>query len=57
MHYLVQGSIEKMIVAAPMIIGHEASRIVKNVERNLTNLKVNDRVAIESGGSCRFSNF
>jgi L-iditol 2-dehydrogenase len=40
-----------------MIIGHEASGVVKKVGKDVKNLQVNDRVAIEPGVSCRLCNF
>jgi len=56
-HYLVHGRIGDFIVKKPMIIGHEASGIVAKLGKNVTNLKVGDRVAIEPGVSCRTCDF
>lgn len=56
-HYLVHGRIGDFIVKSPMIIGHEASGIVRKTGKNVKNLKVNDRVAIEPGVSCRLCDF
>lgn len=56
-HYLVHGRIGDFVVKSPMIIGHEASGIVKKLGKNVKNLKVNDRVAIEPGVSCRLCDF
>lgn len=40
-----------------MIIGHEASGIVRKLGKNVNNLAVGDRVAIEPGVSCRLCDF
>ncbi|KAJ9574600.1 hypothetical protein L9F63_008227 [Diploptera punctata] len=56
-HYLVNGRIGDFIVKAPMIIGHEASGIVKKVGKNVKNLNIGDRVAIEPGVPCRMCEF
>ncbi|GLH07399.1 hypothetical protein R5R35_002892 [Gryllus longicercus] len=56
-HYLVRGRIGDFIVKEPMIMGHEASGIVAKLGKNVTNLKVGDRVAIEPGVPCRKCNY
>lgn len=56
-HYLVNGKIGDFIVTKPMVIGHEASGIVAKIGKNVKNLTVGDRVAIEPGVPCRFCNF
>ncbi|XP_076249409.1 sorbitol dehydrogenase [Calliopsis andreniformis] len=56
-HYLVNGRIGDFVVREPMIIGHEAAGTVVKVGKNVTNLKVGDRVAIEPGVSCRTCKF
>ncbi|XP_029158154.1 sorbitol dehydrogenase-like [Nylanderia fulva] len=56
-HYLVNGRIGDFIVKKPMIIGHESSGTVAKLGKNVTNLKVGDRVAIEPGVPCRMCNF
>lgn len=40
-----------------MIIGHEASGVVRRVGKNVRNLDIGDRVAIEPGVSCRLCEF
>jgi len=52
-HYLVNGRIGDFILTTPMIIGHESSGTVAKLGKNVKNLKVGDRVAIEPGVPCR----
>lgn len=56
-HYLVHGRIGDFVVNKPMIIGHEAAGVVVKLGKNVKNLKVGDRVAIEPGVSCRTCTF
>jgi len=56
-HYLVNGRIGDFVVKAPMILGHEAAGVVSKVGKNVTNLTVGDRVAIEPGIPCRYCDF
>ncbi|KAG8233802.1 hypothetical protein J437_LFUL008022 [Ladona fulva] len=56
-HYLVRGAIGDFVVKEPMIMGHEASGVVKKLGKNVTNLKPGDRVAIEPGVPCRKCDF
>ncbi|XP_066994503.1 sorbitol dehydrogenase [Anabrus simplex] len=56
-HYLVHGRINKFIVESPMICGHEASGVVVKLGKNVTKLKIGDRVAIEPGVPCRKCSF
>ncbi|EZA47058.1 hypothetical protein DMN91_000736 [Ooceraea biroi] len=56
-HYLVNGRIGDFIVKKPMIIGHESSGTVTKLGKNVKNLKVGDRVAIEPGVPCRVCKF
>lgn len=56
-HYLVHGRIGDFICKGPMIIGHEASGVVRKLGKTVTNLAVGDRVAIEPGVSCRLCDF
>ncbi|XP_074107594.1 sorbitol dehydrogenase [Cotesia typhae] len=56
-HYLVNGRIGDFVVEKPMIIGHESSGVVVKVGKDVKNLKVGDRVAIEPGVPCRRCQF
>lgn len=56
-HYLVNGKIGDFVLTKPMIIGHEASGIVAKIGKNVKNLAVGDRVAIEPGIPCRICEF
>lgn len=56
-HYLVHGRIGDFILEKPMIIGHEASGVVRKLGKNVSSLAVGDRVAIEPGVSCRLCSF
>ncbi|XP_011175457.1 sorbitol dehydrogenase [Solenopsis invicta] len=56
-HYLVDGRIGDFIVKKPMIIGHESSGTVAKLGKNVKNLKIGDRVAIEPGVPCRMCTF
>ncbi|WP_367159298.1 NAD(P)-dependent alcohol dehydrogenase [Kozakia baliensis] len=46
-HYFKHGAIGPFVVREPMVLGHEASGTVSEVGRNVTNLKVGDRVCME----------
>jgi len=56
-HYMTHGRIGDFILNGPMIIGHEASGVVRKIGKNVRNLDVGDRVAIEPGISCRLCEF
>lgn len=56
-HYLVNGRIGDFIVKKPMIIGHESAGTVAKLGKNVKNLEVGDRVAIEPGVPCRICEF
>jgi D-xylulose reductase len=48
-HYYTHGAIGSFVVREPMILGHEASGIVIETGRDVTDLKVGDRVCMEPG--------
>ncbi|XP_055855585.1 sorbitol dehydrogenase [Episyrphus balteatus] len=56
-HYLVHGRIGDFVVNKPMIIGHEAAGVVAKCGKNVKNVAVGDRVAIEPGVPCRLCHF
>lgn len=56
-HFLVAGRIGKFIVKEPMVIGHEAAGTVVEVGKDVCNLKVGDRVAVEPGEPCRMCKY
>jgi L-iditol 2-dehydrogenase len=56
-HYLVHGRIGDFVLKDKMIIGHESSGVVRKLGKNVKNLKMNDRVAIEPGVCCRMCEF
>lgn len=48
-HYYTHGRIGPFVVKAPMVLGHEGSGTVVEIGKNVTTLKVGDRVCIEPG--------
>lgn len=48
-HYYTHGKIGPFVVEQPMVLGHEASGVVVEVGRDVTHLKVGDRVCMEPG--------
>jgi L-iditol 2-dehydrogenase len=52
LHYYETGRIGSYIVEPPFVLGHEASGIVTKLGKDVTNLKVGDRVALEPGATC-----
>lgn len=48
-HYYQHGRIGPFIVEKPMILGHEASGVVTKIGKNVTHLRVGDRVCMEPG--------
>lgn len=57
LHYYEQGRIGDFIVKTPFVLGHEAGGTVVAVGKDVTNVKVGDRVALEPGitcGKCEF---
>ena len=57
LHYYENGRIGDYIVEPPFVLGHEPGGIVVEAGKNVTHLKVGDKVALEPGktcGKCRF---
>ncbi|NDK98250.1 NAD(P)-dependent alcohol dehydrogenase [Photorhabdus bodei] len=48
-HYYQYGRIGPFVVEKPMILGHEASGVITAVGKNVTHLKIGDRVCMEPG--------
>lgn len=48
-HYYTHGRIGPFVVAAPMVLGHEASGVVVEIGPGVTGLSVGDRVCMEPG--------
>ena len=52
LHYYESGRIGNFIVEYPFVLGHEAGGTVVEVGKNVTKIKVGDRVALEPGKTC-----
>ena len=48
-HYYTHGRIGPFVVDAPMVLGHEAAGTIVEIGRDVTHLKVGDRVCMEPG--------
>ena len=57
LHYYEFGKIGDYVVKPPYVLGHEAGGTVVEVGKNVTNLKVGDRVALEPGRTCGHCEF
>jgi len=51
-HYYEHGRIGDFVVEKPMILGHECAGLIVEAGKNVTNVKVGDRVAVEPGYTC-----
>ena len=56
-HYWQEGRIGDFIMKEPMVLGHESSGIVIARGKDVIDLEVGDRVAIEPGVPCRICSF
>lgn len=52
LHYYEHGRIGDYIVEPPFVLGHEAGGIVTALGKDVTNLKIGDKVALEPGKTC-----
>lgn len=52
MHYYETGRIGDYVVEPPFVLGHEPGGVVVEVGKNVTHLKVGDRIALEPGKTC-----
>lgn len=57
LHYYEHGRIGDYIVEPPFVLGHEPGGVVVEVGKNVTHLKVGDRVALEPGKTCGHCEF
>ncbi|MFR3321056.1 MAG: NAD(P)-dependent alcohol dehydrogenase [Lachnospiraceae bacterium] len=57
LHYYESGAIGDYVVKPPFVLGHEAGGTVVEVGKNVTHLKVGDRVALEPGKTCGHCEF
>ncbi len=57
LHYYETGAIGDYVVEPPFVLGHEPGGTVVEVGRNVTHLKVGDRVALEPGKTCGHCEF
>lgn len=57
MHYYETGAIGDYVVKPPFVLGHEPGGTVIEVGKNVTHLKVGDRVALEPGKTCGHCEF
>lgn len=48
-----KGKLGPVVVKGPLVLGHEASGVVCEIGKDVKDLKVGDRVAIEPGTYCR----
>lgn len=57
MHYYETGAIGDYVVKPPFVLGHEPGGTVVETGKNVTHLKVGDRVALEPGKTCGHCEF
>ena len=57
MHYYETGAIGDYVVEPPFVLGHEPGGTVVEVGRNVTHLKIGDKVALEPGKTCGHCEF
>ena len=52
MHFFEAGRVGNWIVDGPLVLGHESGGTVVEIGKNVKNLKIGDRVALEPGVPC-----
>lgn len=57
LHYYEADAIGNFIVKPPFVLGHEPGGVVVEVGKDVTHLKVGDRVALEPGKTCGHCEF
>lgn len=57
LHYYETGAIGDFVVEVPFVLGHEAAGTIVEIGRNVSNVKVGDRVALEPGKTCGHCEF
>ena len=57
LHYYESGAIGDYVVKPPFVLGHEPGGTVVEVGKNVTHLKIGDRVALEPGKTCGHCEF
>lgn len=57
LHYYETGSIGAYVVEPPFVLGHEPGGIVVEAGKDVGNLKIGDRVALEPGKTCGHCEF
>ncbi|MBW6411418.1 NAD(P)-dependent alcohol dehydrogenase [Clostridium weizhouense] len=57
LHYYETGAIGDYVVKPPFVLGHEPGGIVIEIGKNVKDLKVGDRVALEPGKTCGHCEF
>lgn len=57
LHYYETGAIGDYVVEPPFVLGHEPGGVVVETGKNVTHLKVGDRVALEPGKTCGHCEF
>lgn len=57
LHYYETGAIGDYVVNPPFVLGHEPGGTVVEVGKDVTHLKVGDRVALEPGKTCGHCEF
>ena len=57
LHYYETGAIGDYVVKPPFVLGHEPGGTVVEVGKNVSHVKVGDRVALEPGKTCGHCEF